>query len=131
MKDETNMRPITEWLALKPKMYSFIADAEKETEELVDMEFVKSFEVKEDAHHKKCKGITKNTQLSHADYMAVHEQDTEILRMQRGFRSFKHRVYTVMNQKIALSSFDDKAVENGQEPWCSIRPFSLGMKQGK
>ena len=101
------MRPITEWLALKPKMYSFIADDE-ETEELVDMEFVKSSEVKEDAHHKKCKGITKNTQLSHADYIAVHEQDTEVLRTQRGFRSFEHRFYTVMNMKIALSSFDDK-----------------------
>ena len=54
MKDETNMRPITEWLALKPTMYSFIDDEEKETEELVNMEFVKRSEVKEDAHHKKC-----------------------------------------------------------------------------
>ena len=25
MKDETNMRPITEWLALKPKMYSSLS----------------------------------------------------------------------------------------------------------
>ena len=45
-------------------MYSFIADEEKETEELVNMEFVKRSEVKKDAHHKKCEGITKNTQLS-------------------------------------------------------------------
>ena len=89
-------------------MYSFIADEEKETEELVNMEFVKRSEVKKDAHHKKCEGITKNTQLSHADYMTVHEQDTEVLRTQRGFRSFEHRIYTVMNMKIALSSFDDK-----------------------
>ena len=108
-----------------PTMRRKLVDRRK----IVDMEFVKSSKQKEDAHHKKCKGITKNTHLSHADNMAVHEQDTVVLRTQRGFRSFEHRIYTVMNMKIALSSVDDKLYRMDNNHGLPFGHYSLRQPQ--
>jgi hypothetical protein len=56
----------------------------------------------------KCKGITKNTKISHNEYVKCNTDNLRVVKSQRGFQVFNHQIFTVEFEKVALSSFDDK-----------------------
>ena len=60
---------------------------------------------------KKSKGVRKNVvenKIKFAHYVECIEKNCEIVETQNAIRSIKHRVFTIEQQKIALSPFDDK-----------------------
>lgn len=90
-KDESEMIPITEFVALKPKLYSFLVHGE-------------------DKKHLKAKGITRGAQKD-----MKHEMFTECARSckdvdikQVRIQMFKRQVYTLETSKKGLSNYDDK-----------------------
>jgi hypothetical protein len=90
-KDESNMIPITEFVALKPKLYSFLVHGENKK-------------------HLKAKGITRGAQKD-----MKHEMFTECARnckdvdiKQVRIQMFKRQVYTLETSKKGLSNYDDK-----------------------
>jgi len=91
-KDEAGGKQIEEFVALRPKLYSYkIANEEK----------------------KKCKGIKKNVvdnEITHEDYLNCLETKARQLRKMVIFRSDKHDEYTEEVNKIALSADDDKRI---------------------
>ena len=91
LKDEVNGRYIEEFLGLKAKLYSY-----------------KMFEGEES---KKCKGVKKSVvknSITHKDYKKCLFTDKKLLRKMNIIRSYKHEVYTVEVNKVALSADDDK-----------------------
>ena len=109
MKCETALRPIYEFIALKPKMYSFLCDEEVKTIKLNDEnKFIETKKIIECTTHNKCKGIKKSTNLKHDDYINVFASGKQTIEEQRGFIYKKHHVYTQLINKICLSSYDDK-----------------------
>lgn len=97
-KDEMNSEIITEFVGLRSKMYS-----------------VRSGKVDK---MKKAKGVKKGVlmkEIEFEDYMHCLYNNTTIVRNQSTFRSKLHNVYTVQQNKVALSPFDDKRyiLENG------------------
>ena len=93
MKDELGGKIITEFIALRPKTYSYLTDNGKED--------------------KKAKG-TKNCvikkMINFNDYKKCLLNDEVILKSQQRFISKKHDVYTENINKIALSNDDDKRI---------------------
>ena len=90
-KDEAAGKPISEFVGLRSKAYSFIMEEGRE--------------------NKKCKGIKKavvKKSITHEDYKKCLESGKEQLRKQNIIRSYKHEVYTEEVNKIALSAADDK-----------------------
>ena len=63
-------------------------------------------------HDLRAKGVKKSvakTDLSHSDYQDVVSQRVNTKDIsQRGFRTFKHEIYTIEMKKVGLSAFDDK-----------------------
>ena len=91
MKDELGGRIITEFVALRPKTYSYLTD-----------------DFKQD---KKAKGTKKcmiKRMIKFHDYKKYLLNDEVILKSQQRFKSKVHDVYTENINKIALSSNDDK-----------------------
>ena len=91
MKDELDGDIITEFVALKPKAYSY------KTEDNVEL--------------KKAKGTKKciiNKILNFNDYKNCLFDNRKVLRSQQRFKSENHSVYTENINKIALSCNDDK-----------------------
>ena len=90
-KDETYMKPITEFIALNPKVYSFIVYGDKE-------------------RHSKAKGVTKSFQilLRHDKYNNTLETNKQEDVVQMRIMMFRRHVYTLECNKVALSNFDDK-----------------------
>ena len=91
MKDELGGRIITEFVALRPKTYSYLTD-----------------DFKED---KKAKGTKKcmiKRMIKFDDYKKCLLNGEVILKSQQRFKSKGHDVYTENINKIALSSNDDK-----------------------
>ena len=91
MKDELGGKIMTELVALRPNTYSYLMN--------------------DGNSNKKAKG-TKNCvvelirKLNHYKYCLL---DIEIiLKLQQRFKSKAHKIYTGENNKIALSSNDDK-----------------------
>ena len=94
MKDELGRGIITEFVALRPKVYSY------KTEDNVEL--------------KKAKGTKKciiNKMLSFSDYKNCLFDNGKVLRSQQRFKSENHIVYTENINKIALSRDDDKRFE--------------------
>ena len=94
MKDELGGGIITEFVALRPKTYSYMTD------EFIEM--------------KKAKG-TKNCvryqeMLKFEDYKKCLFDNKPMLKSQQKFKSENHEVYTESINKIALSSNDDKRI---------------------
>ena len=90
MKDELGGKIITEFVTLRPKTYSFLADDGKE--------------------YKKAKGTKKcviKKMIKFNDYKKCLLNDEIILKSQQRFISKKHDVYTENINKIALSNNDD------------------------
>ena len=92
-KDEMAGEVITEFVALRPKSYSY--------RKLGDVE------------GKKCKGIKKGVvkrTISFEDYKGCLFKKSNLYGSQLMFRSIKHDVYTIEVNKLALSADDDKRI---------------------
>ena len=93
MKDELGGGIITEFVALRPKAYSY------KTEDNVEL--------------KKAKGTKKciiNKRLNFNDYKNCLFDNRKVLRSQQRFKSENHSRYTENINKIALSCDDDKRI---------------------
>ena len=93
MKDELGGKIMTEFVALRPKLYSY-----------------KKLDGSED---KKCKGIKKcavKKTLTFEDYKACLFNDSMEYRSQLMFRSAKHEVHTFEVNKVTLNREDDKRI---------------------
>ena len=93
MKDELGRGIITEFVALRPKAYSY------RTDDLVEL--------------KKAKGTKKcvvKKMLGFDDYKKCLFEKEKILKSQQRFKSENHFVYTECINKIALSCDDDKRI---------------------
>ena len=93
MKDELGGAIMTEFVALRPKLYSY-----------------KKLDGSED---KKCKGIKKcivKKPLTFEDYKTYLFNDSTEYRSQLMFRSARHEVHTIKVNKVALNRDDDKRI---------------------
>ena len=93
MKDELDGDIITEFVALRPKAYSYIAN------DFIEM--------------KKAKGTKKcviKKMLRFEDYKKCLFSNGKVLKSQQRFKSENHEVYTENINKIALSCDDDKRI---------------------
>ena len=93
MKDELGGEIITEFVTLKPKIYSYLTDDNKQD--------------------KKAKGTKKciiKKMIKFDDFKKCLLNDKVILKSQQRFISNKHDVYTENINKIALSNDDDKRI---------------------
>ena len=93
MKDELGGGIITEFVALRPKTYSYMTD--------------KFIEMKKAKGTKKCI-IRKMHKLE--DYKKCLFDNEPMLKSQQRFKRKNHEVYTENINKIALSSNDDKRI---------------------
>ena len=90
-KDEVAGKQITHFVGLRPKLYSFKIENEKEL--------------------KKCKGIKKSVikkELDFDDYVKCLFTDEKQMRTMKIIRSEKHDIYSKEVNKVALSNKDDK-----------------------
>ena len=93
MKNELGVDIITEFVALRPKAYSYI------TNNFIEM--------------KKAKGTKKcvlNKMLRFDDYKKCLFDNGKVLKSQQRFKSENHEVYTENINKIAISCDDDKRI---------------------
>ena len=93
MKDELGGGIITEFVALRPKTYSYMTD------QFIEM--------------KKAKGTKKcviKKMLKFEDYKKCLLDHEPMLKSQQRFKSENHEVYKENINKIALSSNDDKRI---------------------
>ena len=107
MKDELGGKIMTEFVALRPKLYSY-----------------RKLDGSED---KKCKGIKKcvvKKTLTFEDYKTCLFSDSAKFRSQLLFRSAKHEVHTIEVNKIALNRDDDKWISKKD----GISTFARGHK---
>jgi hypothetical protein len=91
MKMEYPDNVIREFIGLKSKMYSIKLDNDKES--------------------KKAKGVKKyviNKDLKHKHYDNILMSGTTMYSKMKLIRSMKHRLYTLEQNKISLSAYDDK-----------------------
>ena len=107
MKDELGGKIMTEFLALRPNLYSY-----------------RELDGSED---KKCKGIktyvVKKT-LTFEDYKTCLFNDSTEYRSQLMFRSAKHEVHTIEVNKVTLNRDDDKRISRKD----GISTFARGHK---
>ena len=90
-KDEVAGRQITHFVGLRPKLYTF--------------------KIEEDREVRKCKGIKKNVikkKLDFDDYVKCLFSGEKEMRKMKIIRSEKHDIYSKEVNKIALSNEDDK-----------------------
>ena len=107
MKDELGGRVITEFVALRPKTYSYLTDDSKED--------------------KKAKGTKKcviKRMIKFDDYKNCLLNGEVILKLQQRFISKGHDVYTENINKIDLSSNDDKRIVSSDK----ITSYPYGYK---
>ena len=91
MKDETAGIPITEFIGLRSKMYSYIKNDEKGS--------------------KTAKGIKKNivtNVIKHEDYKNTLFNSGQMFHKMKTIRSERHEIYSLEINKKSLSCFDDK-----------------------
>ena len=91
MKDELGERVITEFVALRPKTYSYLTD-----------------DCKEDRKAKGTKNCVILRLIKFDDYKNCLLNGVVVLKSQQRFKSKRHNVYTENINKIALSSNDNK-----------------------
>ena len=107
MKDESGGKIMTEFVALRPKLYSY--------------------KVLDGSEDKKCKGIKKcivKKTLTFEDYKTCLFSDSTEYRSQLMFRSSKHEVHTIEVNKVALNQDDDKKISRKD----GISTFARGHK---
>ena len=91
-KDEVGGKIITEFVGLRAKNYSYVCEGKE---------------------NKKCKGIKKSVtekDIHHKDYIDCLFKDIMLRCKMNIFQSYKHDVFSVEINKIALSANDDKRV---------------------
>ena len=94
MKDELGGKITTEFVALRPKTYSYLTN-----------------DCEEDKKAKGTKKCVKERRLKFSDYKDCLINNEIILKSQQRFKSEKRDVYTEEINKIALSSNDDKRLQ--------------------
>jgi hypothetical protein len=113
-KDETHGDPITEYVGLKPKMYAYctvpaVLPQEQQHDGATHMGCAgTSGEPKE---CKRAKGVPRAALEACAtldDYDAVLRQATRMRIQAHAIRSWRHALYTISVDKVALSAFDSK-----------------------
>ena len=113
MKDELEGAIMTEFVALRPKLYSY--------------------RVIDGIENKKCKGIKKcviKKTLTFEDYKNCLFNSDTIYRSQIMFRSIKHEILTLEVNKIALNRDDDKRIskrKTGFPHWLTDINLYLGI----
>lgn len=105
IKDESYGSIITEFIGLRAKMYSILSQD-------------KIFSGGNSYRESKGKGVQKilfndnyndiENRIEHDDYKFILESKSSIIRTNRGIRSFKHHLYSIEVDKLALSAYDDK-----------------------
>ena len=90
-KDELNSKIITEFIGLKPKMYSF--------------KFIESNDI---INEIKCKGIKKSICVKHDEYKRAFYKEQLIYKEFYNFQLNKQNIYLDKINKIALNPFDSK-----------------------
>ena len=107
MKDELGGKIMTEFMALRPKLYSY--------------------KVLDGSEDKKCKGIKKcvvKKTLTFEDYKTCLFNDSTEYRSQLMFRLSKHEVHTIEVNKATLNSDDNKRISRKD----GISTFARGHK---
>ena len=107
MKDELGGKIITQFVALRPKTYSYLTDHCKE--------------------NKKAKGTKKcviKRMIKFNDYKNCLLKDEVILKSQQRFKSKGHNIHTENINKIALSNNDDKRIVSSDK----ITSYPYGYK---
>ena len=110
MKDQLRGKIMTEFVALRPKTYSYLMD--------------------DGRSDKKAKGTKKcviKRRLRFNDYEDCLLNNEIILKSQQRFKSERHDVYTEEINKIALSSNDDKRLQTFDR----ITSYPCGTSAGK
>ena len=107
MKDELGGRVITEFVALRPKTYSYLTD-----------------DCKEDKKAKRTKKCVIKRMIKFDDYKNFLLKGEVILKSQQRFISKGHDVYTENISKIALSGNDDKRIVSSDK----ITSYPYGYK---
>ena len=108
MKDECGGKIVTEWVALRPKLYSFLTESGEKIGE-----------------KQKAKGLKKsmkNKSLRHENFLKCLRTGKSQTRKQCLFRSRDHHIFTENMVKVALSANDDKRIVLGN----GIDTLSLG-----
>lgn len=93
LKDEYPNDPIVRFVCLKSKCYALVTQSGKVT--------------------MKNKGVTRMDSLTFDDYMRVLESeikgDDEVIKVEQfTFRSFNHKIFSIVSKKVCLKSSDDK-----------------------
>uniref|UniRef100_A0A6P7H123 Uncharacterized protein LOC114343128 n=1 Tax=Diabrotica virgifera virgifera TaxID=50390 RepID=A0A6P7H123_DIAVI len=118
MKDEANGRIITHFVGLRSKMYSFKLQYTNEERQTVWQKYKNTMDdaaiekiVNNLGVTKKSKGVkysvVKNA-ITFEDYVECLKEFTTKSVTQSTFRSYAHNMFTIMQEKIALSPYDDK-----------------------
>jgi len=93
-KDEMSGKPISEFVGLRSKLYSFNTEGPAGEEE-----------------NKVCKGINKSVvknSLKFEDFKHCLFDTKPLMRECNTLRSYHHEMYSITTNKVALSAFDDK-----------------------
>ena len=98
MEDELGGRIITEFVALRPKTYSYLTD-----------------DFKEDKKAKGTKKCAIKRMIKFDDYKKCLLNGEVVLKSQQRFKSKGHDVYTENINKIVLSSNDDKKADSSRQ----------------
>ena len=107
MKDKLGGKIMTEFVALRPKLYSY-----------------KVLDGLEDKRYKGIKKCVVKKALTFEDYKACLFNDSTDYRSQLMFRSAKHEVHTIEVNKVALNRDDDKRISRKD----GISTFARGQK---
>ena len=110
MKDELGGKIVTEFVALRPKTYSYLTD-----------------DCKEDKKAKGKKKCVIKRRLKSNDCKDCFLNNKAILKSQQRFKSERHDVYTEEINKIALSRNDDKRLQTFDR----ITSYPYGASVGK
>ena len=110
MEDELGGKIMTEFVALRPKTYSYLTD-----------------DCEEDKKAKGKKKCVIKRRFKFSDYKNCILNNEIMLKSQQRFKSEKHDVYTEQINKIALSSNDDKRLQTFDR----IISYPYGTSAGK
>ena len=95
MKDEANGDQIVEFVALRPKMYSFLVPDDK---------------IQPEHHRAKGMQYAASKQLKHQDYLNQLHNPTENTYINHRIGAKLHNLYSIQMDKRGLCAFDDKRV---------------------
>lgn len=121
-KDELNSLIITEFVGLRSKMYSLKAGEVKKINDFNGIERIQKARGSEKMKKAKgVKGYVLKKQIVFDDYVDCIHNNSVIVRNQNTIRAKKHNIYSIQQQKVALSPFDNKRfiLENNIDtlPW--------------